>query len=89
MDRGEKESRKHGLALETLQRARDKWDDDRMKDLISLINGCVKRMKQKFTSVMVMKQCLSAIDYFQNEENLSLPDLIVKFLPSIDSSKNG
>ena len=32
-DHGEKESKRHDLALEKLQRARDEWNEDRMKRL--------------------------------------------------------
>ena len=33
MDHGEKERKRHNLALEKLQRARDEWNEDRMKRL--------------------------------------------------------
>ena len=42
-DHGAKEHKKHDLALEKLQRARDKWNEDRMKRL-DFIN---KRLREK------------------------------------------
>ena len=33
MDHGEKEHKRHDLALEKLQRARDEWNEHRMKQL--------------------------------------------------------
>ena len=43
-DHGEKELKRHDLALELLQKARDKWNEDRMKR-IGFIN---KRLREKF-----------------------------------------
>ena len=42
-DHGEEERKRHDLALEKLQRARDKWNEDRMKRL-DFIN---KRLREK------------------------------------------
>ena len=42
-DHGEKERKRHDLALEKLQRARDEWDQDRMQRL-DFIN---KRVREK------------------------------------------
>ena len=42
-DHGEKERKTHDLALENLQRARDKWNEDRMKQL-DFIN---KRLREQ------------------------------------------
>ena len=42
-DHGEEERKRHDLALEKLQRARDKWNEDRMKRL-DFIN---KRIRKK------------------------------------------
>ena len=42
-DHGEEERERHDLALENLQRARDKWNEDRMKRL-DFIN---KRLREK------------------------------------------
>ena len=43
MDHGEKERKRHDLALEKLQRARDEWNEDRMKPL-DFIN---KRLRER------------------------------------------
>ena len=42
-DHGEKERKRHNLALEKLQRARDEWSKDRMKRLDFII----KRLREK------------------------------------------
>ena len=42
-DHGEKERKTHDLALENLQRARDKWNEDRMEQL-DFIN---KRLREQ------------------------------------------
>ena len=42
-DHGKKERKTHDLALENLQRARDKWNEDRMKQL-DFIN---KRLREQ------------------------------------------
>ena len=42
-DHGEEERKRHDLALEKLQRARDEWNEDRMKRL-DFIN---KRLREK------------------------------------------
>ena len=43
MDHGEEECKRHDLAIERLQRARDEWNEDRMKRL-DFIN---KRLREK------------------------------------------
>ena len=64
-DHGEEERKRHDLALEKLQRARDEWNKDRMKRL-DFIN---KRLREKMRLgyAMLMKQWLSTIKYFQNK----------------------
>ena len=57
MDHGEDERKRHGLALEKLQRARDQWNKDRMKGL-DFIN---RRLREK------MRQCLNTMEYLQNK----------------------
>ena len=66
-DHSEKERKRHNLALEKLQRARKKWNEDRMKRL-DFINKRLreKKMKQEHTSTMLMKQCLRTIEYLRN-----------------------
>ena len=43
MDHGEKERKRHDLALDKLQRARDKWNENRMK----LLDFIIKRLREK------------------------------------------
>ena len=43
-DHGEKERKRHDLALEKLQRARDEWNEDRMKRL-DFINKPLREKK--------------------------------------------
>ena len=62
-DHGAKERKRHDLVLEKLQRTRDKWDEDRMKRL-DFIN---KRLRREHISTMLIKQCLSTIEYLQNK----------------------
>ena len=62
IDHGEEECKRLDLALERLQRARDEWDQNRLKRL-DLIN---KRLREK-NEVRVMKQCLNTIKYLQNK----------------------
>lgn len=55
--------KRHDLAEEKLQRARDKWNEDRMK-LLNFINKvCVKRIKHEDTSTTLTKQCFSTNEY--------------------------
>ena len=67
-DHGEEERKRHDLALEKLQRARDEWNKDRMKRL-DFINKRLpeKKISHGHTSTMLMKQCLSAIKYLQRK----------------------
>ena len=62
IDHGEEECKRLDLALERLQRARDEWDQNRLKPL-DLIN---KRLREK-NEAKVMKQCLNTIKYLQNK----------------------
>ena len=85
-DHGAKEHKKHDLALEKLQRVRDKWNEDRMKRL-DFIN---KRLREKneagYTSTTLMKQCLSTIAYLQKKA-LATCASIIRFLSSIRDTK--
>ena len=67
-DDGGKERKRHDLAEEKLQRARDKWNEDRMKRL-GFINKRLrqKKMRQGHASTMLMRQCLNTIEYLQNK----------------------
>ena len=58
-DHGAEDRKRHDLALEKLQRARDEWNKDRMKRLY-LIN---RRLREK--NEAIMKQCLNTIAYLK------------------------
>ena len=60
-----KERRRHDLVLEKLYRARDEWNEDRVKGL-DFINKRL-RQKQEHTSTMLMKQWVNDIEHLQNE----------------------
>ena len=62
-DHGEEKRKRHDLALEQLQRARDKWNKHRMKRLDIIKKDYVKKMRQGHTPTMLMKQCLNTITY--------------------------
>ena len=63
----EKERKRHDLAEEQLQKARDKWNEDRMERLDFINKRLHKKMKQEHISTILMKQCLSTIEYLQNK----------------------
>ena len=46
-DHGEEERKRHDLALEKLQRARDKWNEDRMKRLDFINKGLREQNKAR------------------------------------------
>ena len=85
-DHSAKECKRHDLALKKLQRAMDKWNEDRMKRL-DFIN---KRLREKneagYTSTTLMKQCLSTIAYLQKKA-LATCASIIRFLSSIRDTK--
>ena len=51
------------LALEKLQRTRDKWNKDRMKRLKFTTKRLPEKIKQGHISAMLMEQCLIIIEY--------------------------
>ena len=69
MDHGAEERKRHNLVTEELQKARNKWNEDRMKQL-DFIN---KRLREKNEArayinnvdeaTMLMKPCLNTIEY--------------------------
>ena len=67
-DHGEKECKRHDLALEKLQMARDEWNKDRMKRL-DFMNKRLreKKRRQGHISTMLMKQCMSTIEYLESK----------------------
>ena len=66
MDHGEQELKRHDLALEKLQKARDELNKDQMKRLDFINKRLREKMRQGHTSKMLTKQCLNTIEYFQN-----------------------
>ena len=68
-DHGEKKTLRkvRNLALEKLQRVRNKCNEDNMKPLELSIQGCVNGMKQSPISAMLMKQYLVTITYLRNK----------------------
>ena len=64
---GAEERKRHDLALEKLQRARDKSNRDRMKRLDFMNKRLREKMRREHTLTMLMKQCLNTIEYLQNK----------------------
>ena len=60
---GAKEHKRNDLAEEKLQRARDKWNEDQMKQIDFINKRLREKNEQEHTSIMLMQQCLSAIEY--------------------------
>ena len=71
----EAKHKQHDLAEET-SKVKGKWNEDKIKRL-DFINHCVKRMKQKHTSAMLMKQWLGTIECLQNELHAYLLNLSI------------
>ena len=67
-DHGEKEQKRHDLALEKFQRARDKWNEDIMKRL-DFINKMLrgKNEARVYINNVYVKQCLSTMEYLRNK----------------------
>ena len=66
-DHGEEECKRHDLAFEKLQRARDELNEDRIKRLHFINKSLREKMRQGHISTMLMKQCLSTIEYLQKK----------------------
>ena len=64
---GTNECKRHDLAEKKLQRARDKWNEDRMKRLDFVNKRLRKKMRQGHTSTTLMKQYLDTIQYLQKK----------------------
>ena len=61
-DHGEEERKRHDLALEKLQRARDEWNEDQMKRL-DFIN---KRLREKHDASVYIKNIDEAmLEYYR------------------------
>ena len=66
-DYREEERKRHDLALKRLQRARDEWNEDRIKRLDFINKRLGEKMRQGHTSAMLMKQCFNTIEHLQNK----------------------
>ena len=69
-DHGAQERKRHDLALEKLQRAKDEWNRDRMKRLDFVNKRLREKIRREHISTMLMKQCLNIIEYLQNKYSL-------------------
>ena len=74
-DHGEEERKRHDLALEKLQKARDKWNEDKMKRL-DFIN---KRLREQNKARAYINNVDEAIEEYRAS--------IIRFLSSIKSTK--
>ena len=61
------ECKRHDLAEEELQKARDEWNRHRMKHLDFSNRRLREKVRQRHTSPILMKQCLNTIKYLQNK----------------------
>ena len=66
-DHGAEESKRHDLALEKLQRAKNEWNRDQVKRLDFINKRLREKMRQRYTSTRLMKQCLNTIKYLRNK----------------------
>ena len=66
-DHRAKECKGHDLEEGKLKRARNKWNEDRMKRLDFINKRLHEKMRQGHISTMLMKQCLNTIAYLQNK----------------------
>ena len=67
-DHNKKGSKRHGSALQKLQKTREKWKKDRMRQL-DFINKNLRENDEarEHTSTMLMKQCVNTTEYLQNK----------------------
>ena len=66
-DHGEKECKRHDLALEKLQKIRDEWNEDRMRR-IDFINERLRKKNQARAYISnVDEAMLSIIEYLQSK----------------------
>ena len=61
------ERKRHDLALEKLQRAKDEWNRDRMKRLDFMNKRLREKMRREHTLTMLMKQCLKYYRVFAKQ----------------------
>ena len=77
--------------LEKLQSARNKWNKDRMKQLDFINKRLLEKIRPGHTSIMLIKQCLSTIEYLQKKKKKPFTTWtwIIWFLPCIRGPNNG
>ena len=73
-DHGAEERKRHDLALEKLQRARDESNRDVMKRLHFMNKRLREKNEGRNISTMLMKQCLNTIAYLQKKLKHSSPE---------------
>ena len=66
-DHGAKEGKRHDLAEEKLQKARDEYNGDQIKRLDFINKILREKMRREHISTMLMKQCLSTIAYSEKK----------------------
>ena len=66
-DHGAEERKRHNLALQSYKGQGINGRRMECNDLILSTKDCVKKMKQGHISTMLMKQCLSTVEYLQNK----------------------
>ena len=70
-DHGAEERKRHDLAIEKLQRARDEWNRDRMKRIDFISKKLREKRRREHTSKMLMKQCLNTIEYLEKNKDFT------------------
>ena len=77
--------------LEKLQSARNKWNKDRMKQLDFINKRLLEKIRPGHTSIMLIKQCLSTIEYLQKKKKKTFTTWtwIIWLLPCIRGPNNG
>ena len=89
-DHGEEERKKHNLALEKLQRARDKWNEDRLKRLDFINKRLQKANKAKVYISNVDDAMLEYYRVFAKQTKpLSPEPQLSDFYHPSESQKNG
>ena len=71
----EAECNRHDLAEEKFQKAKDKWNKDRTKQLNFINQRLRQKMKLRHPLAMLMNQWLSSVKYLENEQNPYLLNL--------------
>ena len=66
-DHGAEERKGHDLALKKLQRARNEWNNDRLKRLDFINQELQEKNEAKAYINNVHRQCLNTIEYLQSK----------------------